>query len=159
MSVKDYVIRRAGDEDLDKLVELISRLKRLNGEFDPLLRPIDNLEEEVGKYLRELVSDPRSLVLVIELGGRIGGVLTSRVVDRRFYEPRLVGQISDVYVMPEYRRRGLGAALIQHAEKELKSMGAEMIVAEFPVKNVIAEGFYKKLGFREVTGVFAKEAD
>ena len=154
----EYNVRRAREEDLSRIVELISRLKRLNNEFDPLLKPIDNLEEEVEEYVRELLSDSRSLVLVVDVGGKVEGVLTSRIIDRRFYEPRLVGQISDIYVMPEYRRLGVGSTLISHAERELKSMGAEIIVAEFPVKNVIAEGFYKKLGFREVTGVFAKEA-
>jgi ribosomal protein S18 acetylase RimI-like enzyme len=153
-----YSVRKAGDNDVDRIIELISRLKRLNGEFDPLLKPVGNLEEEVAKYVKELLSDPRSLVLVVDVNGRVEGVLTSRIIDRRFYEPRLVGQISDIYVMPEYRRYGVGSKLISQAEKELRSMGAEMIVAEFPVKNVIAEGFYKKLGFREVTGVFAKEA-
>ncbi len=151
------VIRAAKEGDLDRLIDLVSRLKRLNGEFDPLLTPVDDLEEEVKKYLQNTMKDPNYVVLVLEAGGKVEGVLVARLVDRCFYKPRLVGQISDVYLMPEYRRRGLGLRLIEEAEKVLRSKGAEMIFAEFPSKNMIAEGFYRRLGFREITSVFAKE--
>jgi len=150
-------VRTAKDEDLSRLTDLVSRLKRLNGEFDPLLAPVDNLEEEARKYLQSTMKDSDSIVLVLEEGGNVGGVLIAKIIDRCFYSPRKVGQITDVYLMPEYRRRGMGYRIVDEAEKLLRSKGAEMIFAEFPMKNVIAEGFYRKLGFREITGVFAKE--
>ncbi|MDP7976670.1 MAG: GNAT family N-acetyltransferase [Conexivisphaera sp.] len=150
-------IRAAKNEDLERMVDLVSRLKRLNGEFDPLLTPVDDLENEVAKYLQGMMKDSNSVVLVLEDGGKVQGVLTAKLIDRCFYKPRLVGQIADVYLMPEYRRRSMGYKLIAEAEKILKSKGAEMIFAEFPAKNVIAEGFYRKMGFREITEIFAKE--
>ena len=150
-------VRTAKDEDLSRLTDLVSRLKRLNGEFDPLMAPVDNLEEEARKYLQSTMKDSNSIVLVLEDGGNVEGVLIAKVIDRYFYSPRKVGQITDVYLMPEYRRRGMGYRIVDEAEKLLRSKGAEMISAEFPMKNVIAEGFYRKLGFREITGVFAKE--
>ncbi len=152
------IIRPAKEEDTSRIVELVSRLKRLNGEFDPLLTPIEDLENEVIKYVQNTMKDPNSVILVVEDAGKVQGVLIAKLVDRCFYKPRVVGQIADVYLMPEYRRRGLGYKLIMEAEKVLKSKGAEMIFAEFPEKNVIAEGFYRRLGFRNLTGVFAKEA-
>jgi ribosomal protein S18 acetylase RimI-like enzyme len=150
-------VRTAKDEDLSRLTDLVSRLKRLNGEFDPLMAPVDNLEEEARKYLQSTMKDSNSIVLVLEDGGNVEGVLIAKIIDRYFYSPRKVGQITDVYLMPEYRRRGMGYRIVDEAEKLLRSKGAEMISAEFPMKNVIAEGFYRKLGFREITGVFAKE--
>jgi len=150
-------VRTAKDEDLSRLTDLVSRLKRLNGEFDPLMAPVDNLEEEARKYLQSTMKDSDSIVLVLEDGGNVEGVLIAKIIDRYFYSPRKVGQITDVYLMPEYRRRGMGYRIVDEAEKLLRSKGAEMISAEFPMKNVIAEGFYRKLGFREITGVFAKE--
>ncbi len=152
-----YEIREARKEDLERATELISRLKYLNAEFDPLLTPVETLEEESRRYLEELMADEHGLVLVVTFEGRVEGVLTARIVDRRFYDPRIVGQIIDVYVMPSFRRRGVGAQLLEHASRELKSKGADMIFAEFPAKNMIANGFYNKLGFREITAIFAKE--
>ena len=152
-----YVIRNATKDDIPRIVELIARLKRLHGEFDPLLATVDDLEAQIQSYVEELLNDQSSLVLVVDFGGSVEGVLTAKIVDRRFYKPRIVGQIVDIYVMPAYRRRGLGAELVEKASKELMSRGAEMIFAEFPVKNTIAESFYHKQGFREITGVFARE--
>ncbi|MGC8969863.1 MAG: GNAT family N-acetyltransferase [Conexivisphaera sp.] len=155
--VSSVSIRPARSEDAQRLVDLVSRLKRLNGEFDPLLTPVEELENEVSKYVQSVIKDPNYVVLVVDDGGKAEGVLIGKIVDRCFYKPRIVGQIVDVYLMPEYRRRGLGYRLVEEAEKALRSKGAEMVFAEFPAKNVIAEGFYSKIGFREITGVFAKE--
>jgi ribosomal protein S18 acetylase RimI-like enzyme len=155
--VNSFTIRRARKDDLERLVDLVSRLKRLNGEFDSLLTPTEDLEREVTKYLESAISSDDYVVLVVEDGGKVEGVLIAKVVDRCFYKPRMVGQISDFYIMPEYRRRGLGYRMVEEAERILRSKGAEMIFAEFPTKNVIAEGFYRNLGFREITGIFAKE--
>jgi len=153
----DPVIRRASDRDLEAIVNLLVRNKRLNEEFDPMLTVTGEIEDVARKYASEALRDPNSLVLVCEEGGRVVGFLKADVVDRLFYEPRREGVIREFYLLPEFRRRGVGRTMIEKAFEELRSMGAGIITAEFPSQHKIAVSFYENLGFRPIISKYAKE--
>jgi ribosomal protein S18 acetylase RimI-like enzyme len=157
MNTKEAVIREAGEEDLDQAADLVVRMKRLNGEFDPLFRVADDAKERAVRYLRESVGAQDHLVLVATRGPKVLGVLISEVKERVFYHPSKEGRITDFYILPEWRRRALGDDMLQQASERLKKMGAEMIVAEFPARNEIASSFYVKRGFRALVNTFAIE--
>ncbi len=59
-------------------------------------------------------------------------------------------QIHNVAVVPSYRRRGLGRALLEHAEREGKSRGAVCAVLEVRITNVPALAMYGRLGYRRI---------
>ncbi len=151
------VIRRAGERDLEAIVNLLVRNKRLNEEFDPMLTVTGEIEEVARKYVSEALRDPNSLVLVCEEGGRVVGFLKADVIDRLFYEPRREGVIREFYLLPEFRRRGIGRTMVEKAFEELRSMGAGIITAEFPSQHKIAVSFYENLGFRPIISKYAKE--
>jgi ribosomal protein S18 acetylase RimI-like enzyme len=151
-------VRRAGERDLDSIVELVVRLKRLNSEFDPLLKVRDDIYTQVRNWLSGFMNDKNRLLLVAESDdGRVIGVLVSEVRERLFYEPRMEGVIMDFYVMPEFRRRGIGKMMMDEAIKMLREMGAHVISAEFPAQNQISVAFYRKYGFRPMMNVYVKE--
>jgi ribosomal protein S18 acetylase RimI-like enzyme len=151
------IIRRASERDLDAIVDLLVRNKRLNEEFDPMLTVTDEIAEVARRYASEAMRDPNSLVLVCEEGGRVVGFLKADVIDRLFYEPRREGVIREFYLLPEFRRRGIGRTMIEKAMEELRSMGAGIITAEFPSQHKIAVSFYENLGFRPIISKYAKE--
>ncbi len=153
----DPLIRRASDRDLEAIVNLLVRNKRLNEEFDPMLTVTGEIEDVARKYASEALKDPNSLVLVCEEGGRVVGFLKADVVDRLFYEPRREGVIREFYLLPEFRRKGVGRTMIEKAFEELRSMGAGIITAEFPSQHKIAVSFYENLGFRPIISKYAKE--
>jgi len=76
--------------------------------------------------------------------------------ERLFYEPHHEGFITDFYILPEHRRKALGNDMIQRASAELEKMGAEIIVADVPARNEIANRFYSKRGFRSLTNLVGK---
>ncbi len=149
--------RKATEKDLQSLVELNVRLKRLNEEFDPLLRVRADLAEKSREYFSAALSSPNSLVVVAEDNGKVVGFMKADIRERIFYEPRMEGNIVEFYLLPEYRRRGFGARLLDYAIKLLKER-AEIITAEFPTLNEIAVEFYTKLGFRGVVSLYARES-
>ncbi|MCL5066785.1 MAG: GNAT family N-acetyltransferase [Thaumarchaeota archaeon] len=142
--------------ELEHAAGLIARLKRLNGEFDPLLKTSDNVEDQALKTIKSAVSNKDSVVLVAAIGEKIVGVVKADLIDRVFYEPRREGSIVEFYILPEYRRGSLGNDLLDAIASELKKRGAVLITAEFPSQNEIAKKFYSKLGFRSLTNVYAK---
>lgn len=143
-------------EEVSKASELLARLKRLNGEFDPLLKTSGSLEKEARTALEQAIEDNNSIVMVALDQSKVVGLVKGVLGDRVFYEPRKEGAIVEFYILPEYRRRTLGKELISEASLQLRKKGAELITAEFPSQNEIAKNFYEKLGFRSLTNVYAK---
>lgn len=150
-------IREAKDADVDQAAELIVRMKRLNGEFDPLFKVVEDAKQRAIGYLGDSMKAKDSLVLVAARGDRVLGVLRAEIKDRVFYTPSKEGSITDFYILPEVRRMDVGRDIVSRASQRLKAMGAEMIVAEFPAQNAIAVRFYSKRGFRALVDVYAVE--
>ncbi|MCS7118342.1 MAG: GNAT family N-acetyltransferase [Thaumarchaeota archaeon] len=154
----EFRIRRAVQNDLESLVELLVRNKRLNEEFDPMLTVSSEIRTAARKYLSEALSDAKSLVLVADdQKGKLLAFLKADLVDRVFYNPEREGVIREFYVLPEYRRKGLGKLMIDTAFKELVNMGAGVITAEFPSQHKIAVTFYENVGFRPLFSKYARE--
>lgn len=151
------VFRKASEKDIDRLIELNIRLKRLNEEFDPLFRLRDDIAEKSREYFQKALSSPDSIVVVAEDGGRVVGFIKADVVERIFYEPRIEGNIVEFYLLPEYRRKKQGAAMLEYMIKLLRER-ADIITAEFPSLNEIAVEFYSRLGFRGIVSTYARES-
>lgn len=153
-------LRTATDEDVPALAPLLVRLKRLNEEFDPLLRVRPDVEERAAEVLRADLKNPKAVVLAAEgLGAdkeRIVGVVRATVRERLFYAPELEGVILDIYLLPIYRRHGVGEYLLKETVEHLRAKGAGLVTAEFPTQNEIAAKFYLKRGFRPITALHAR---
>lgn len=64
-------------------------------------------------------------------------------------------------VLPEYRRQGLGAALIEAAAGHAASLGAQTLFLEVADDNEAAQGFYRSCGFKPVgrrAGYYRRES-
>ena len=149
-------IRRARSVDLGALADLIVRTKRLNNEFDPLFAVVPDVKARAEKHVTGSIDAPDRLLLVAAEGSKVVGVLRAEMRERIFYEPHKEGFITDFYILPEYRRKALGNEMIQKASAELKRMGAQIIVADVPAQNEIANRFYSKRGFRSLTNLVGK---
>lgn len=153
-----FEIREIRQGDFQSAAELATRLKKLNGEFDPLLKNSAEVEEESLRTLEDAVSGKKSVVLVALDRAKVVGVVRADLRDRYFYEPRKEGAIIEFYILPEFRRGDLGRRLYDSVVAGLRRRGAELITAEFPSQNEIARKFYTKLGFRSLIEVYAKSS-
>lgn len=153
-------LRPAREADLPVLVPLLLRLKRLNEEFDPLLKVRDDADEQARQVLRANLADPKGIVLAAEGVGsdkdKVVGFVRAVVRERPFYAPEYEGVILDIYLLPLYRRRGVGEYLLREVSAALKAKGAGVVTAEFPAQNEIASRFYLKRGFRPITAIHAR---
>ncbi len=148
------MIRRATSDDVRAVADLISRMKRLNNEFDPMFAVVEDLRSKAEKYASGSIGKEDRLLLVATEGPKVVGVLRAEMRERLFYEPAIEGFITDFYILPEFRRGNLGNQILQRASAELKKMGAQLIVAEVPTQNEIAVRFYTKRKFRSLVQHF-----
>jgi N-acetylglutamate synthase-like GNAT family acetyltransferase len=59
-----------------------------------------------------------------------------------------IGIVNWVHVLPEHRRRGVGASLMKHVEEEAKKIGVQRLLVQYVHdKATWAKGFYEKLGY------------
>jgi ribosomal protein S18 acetylase RimI-like enzyme len=153
-------LRPARPKDVPALVPLLLRLKRLNEEFDPLLKVRDDAEAQARSILTAQLDDPKSVVLAAEGVGpdkdKVVGFVRATVRERPFYTPEFEGVITDIYLLPLYRRHGVGEYLLKEISNALKAKGAGVVVAEFPAQNEIASRFYAKRGFRPIQLLHAR---
>ncbi len=153
-------IRNAKESDIDSILGMIARLKKLNEEFDTRMRVSSRMEENARNHLVDAMKHHEDYVfLVAEIAGKTGGFIKADIVHRIYYDPEKEGRISEFYVMPEFRRLGVGGMLLNRAKKILHSKGVGLIAVEFPSQNMIASNFYRKLGFVGLTSIFGKETD
>ena len=153
-------VRPAREADIGAIVPLLLRLKRLNEEFDPLLKVRDDAEAHAAEIVRAQLADPKAVVLVAEGAGadrdKVVGFVRATVRERPFYTPQSEGVIVDIYLLPLYRRHGVGEHVLEETAARLKAMGAGIVTADFPVRNEIAVRFYAKRGFRAITALHAR---
>lgn len=153
-------IRPARAEDVASLASLLVRLKRLNEEFDPLMKVRPEVDDQAKKVIDAGIKDPKVLLLLAEGtgpdAGKVVGVVRAMLRDRLFYLPETEGVILDIYLLPAFRRKGVGEYLLSETTRALKERGAGVVTAEFPAQNQIASRFYAKRGFRPVIATHAK---
>ena len=84
-----------------------------------------------------------SLWLVAEEDGRVAGYIGSQTVCEE-------SDMMNVAVHPDFRRRGIGEALVKAVETELRARGSRCLTLEVRTSNAPAIALYEKLGFSQV---------
>ena len=115
-------------------------LARLNRDF--------NGGDEPPQRLAERMRDPARVEtpILAEIDGVAVGLAALRIVPCVLYS-ELHAELTELYVDPEYRRRGVGRTLIAHAERMAEDAGAPTLLARTDFDNHGAQGLYRRMGF------------
>lgn len=122
-------VRRAVKDD-------IFELAAMNYEFN-----------EAHKHIIESLEDSKEIVAVAIYEKHIIGFVCGQYFKSFCYE-NLVGEITELYVREQFRRKGVATSLISFLEKELNFMGAKEIKIITNVKNEAAKSIYEMLGYK-----------
>jgi ribosomal-protein-alanine N-acetyltransferase len=95
------------------------------------------------KYFLEIYRDCRDYFVVAKVSGRIAGYAVACVEKRN-------AEIVSLAVHPDYRRRGLAAALMRHTLRELGAAGVRRVELMVRIGNTGGAQLYRSLGFRRV---------
>lgn len=146
------------ENDIEKVLDLVLRLKKLNQEFDSIFEVNEDSREDAIKLLKGIAADRECyFAQVAKSKGKIAGVIVAEFRKRVFYLPPMEARILEIYIMPEFRRSSVGQLLVDSLYTEGKKRNIDLVTAEFPSLNVIALNFYKKMGYREIVSVYGKQ--
>ena len=100
-------------------------------------------------------------IMVAERGGDVVGFIcvVSSLRNDSPDDPATFAWVHDVFVRPEHRRQGVGAALLAAAEAFVRSRGARELRLGVLDRNEGARRLYRGLGFRDYVRVLTKPID
>lgn len=154
------VIRSIKKEDVETALDQIVRLKKLNAEFDSTFDVAEESMNDFRDHLLEALDDSEKyIVLVAVAGSKVVGLIKVDIHSRLYYKPKYEARIVEFYVMPEYRRKDAGKLLMDELYRIMRKKRIKLVTAEFPSLNLIALGFYKGQGYREIVSVYGKMLD
>lgn len=134
-------VRRAVLDDLNQLVPLFDAYRQFYGQHSDLI--------VARQFLNDRLARNESTVLVAETGGgaAIGFVQLYPTFSSILAAPMYV--LSDLFVTPEVRRRGVGRLLLQSAVKTARATEAVRLELATAITNVSAQRLYESLGWRK----------
>lgn len=93
-------------------------------------------------FLNELTFNKYAVYLVIEDNGKVVGYCGSWIVIDESH-------ITNIAILPEYRGKKLGEALLQKMIEVSLSLGTVQMTLEVRVSNQVAISLYEKFGFQK----------
>ncbi|MFB1064030.1 N-acetyltransferase family protein [Natrinema sp. H-ect4] len=139
-------IEPASRDDLETLTDLWVRLARDQRRYESAVRADANREtmrETLGAYQ---VADG---LLVARLEGDIVGFASVSIERGTLELDSTRGMLSNIYVEPAVRGRGIGTALLEAAEESVAERGADELLLEVMADNEAARRFYRRQGYDE----------
>lgn len=100
--------------------------------------------------LYEILAMPGTSLLGAECEGRIVATATMSILPNLTFGGRPLARVENVVTHPDYRGRGFASAVMEAAIERARAKNCADISLLSP-KSLHAEGFYRKLGFRDDT--------
>lgn len=137
-------IERATQGDLEAVADLWVELARDQRDYESYVLAETNRETMRDTLAAHQVNDG---LLVARVDGEIVGFASFTLERGSLALDATRGLLSNIYVDPAYRDRGIGSALLEVAEDELAARGAEVVILEVMAANDDALRFYERQGY------------
>ncbi len=152
------LIRKANKKDFKELLELVLECTIYHHELDKknlgdkkLKRgSIKNIKENESKILKgDLKNNSTTIFIAIEKS-KIVGFITLSLLEKNANIKSKRGEINDLFILEDYRKKGIGKMLIKKAISFFKSQKVKLILLNVDSNNFSALKFYEKIGFKEL---------
>lgn len=99
---------------------------------------------------------PPDRVVVAEMDGKVVAVMTLHLTPE-LHRARPIGRVTALVVDESVRGSGVGAEMMEEAERILREDGAGLLELTSNMRRVDAHRFYERLGYQKTSFRFAKE--
>lgn len=137
------IISKAKESDFSELISLINSL----ADYEKLQRP----DKEAQQRLKEHIFGPNPLIeaWLSRIDGKAAGYAITLLTYSSFLAlPTLY--LEDIFVLPEYRSKGIGKELFKHCAKIAFEKGCGRMEWQVLDWNKLAIDFYNKIGANQL---------
>jgi UDP-2,4-diacetamido-2,4,6-trideoxy-beta-L-altropyranose hydrolase len=127
--------------------EFLRMAEKHFSEMNPSFVPRDDWKEQ---YFPTILTNPRYFLRWIVCDEKRAGFILFGLEPHRFL-PRMTGAIYEVYILPEFRRRGVATMVAVDAIRELRTYAPSKIQLEVIEGRIAAAALWESLGFEKVT--------
>ena len=143
-----YEIRLAREENLDEVFELWKKLMEEHKKMDPAF--FSDIDEGLYKNgLIEFYFSNAKEIFVAICEGKIVGYISTSIWIGSLYNTMLSCIIDDLMVDSQYRKMGIGKALIEKMKDWADENMADRIELNVIHKNTKGYEFFKRYGFQD----------
>lgn len=152
-------IRVANEQDAGLLAPLNRHVHDLHVRAEPQRYHPTQLEE-VEQRFGVLLADPRVHIRVAEIAGAVAGYVVTHEVRQPghvYSPPRAFLLVDQLAVVPEYRRHGVGGALMDACVQVARDHGLPRVELDVRRHNEGAQKFYASVGYDPVQTRLARD--
>ena len=148
-TAKAITLRMASVDDVNILVELWQELMNFHAARDSYYTCKPDAAELAVKYFEARIVDEKVTVLVAEVDGKVIGFLMAEPSSRPpVFEEKSTLMITDTCVNSDYRRLGIGEAMVDELIRIAREQNIKRIEVSYSVENEVSTAFWKKIGFK-----------
>jgi GNAT superfamily N-acetyltransferase len=136
-----FVVRDATEGDLDGILDLYAHLH----DRDVVPPPRARLDE----LWQDILADPSLRYFVVECEGRVVCSCNLTVIPNLTRGARPFGVIENVVTHPDFRRRGLAKAALEHALDAAWQSGCYKVMLLSSAHRDAAHALYEQVGFKK----------
>jgi ribosomal protein S18 acetylase RimI-like enzyme len=147
----NFTIRRADFSDIQRIVKLRLLSQNHFERSNSLIWRITEIgKQPIKQRVQNDLTDDNVRIFLAEADGDTIGYVQGEVSERSDYSPRIVGHISEIYVIEHCRRKGIGTRLMKELWNFFSSRKAKQLTVGYVIGNKEAEGFWTRLGFTPI---------
>lgn len=128
-------IRLVKQSDYEQLMELYN-----------LFVGSDRYSKHDNDSFKKVINNPNNFVFIAENKGKQVGFVTFSVRDVIRY-PKQIAELDELFVLPDYREKGVGKQLMQKIEDKAKELNCYRLFIESRYDFKTAHKFYESLGY------------
>ena len=137
----EYVIRRLGPDEADKLTYIQNRTFAASWGFNP------NTPDEIAYRINLSSCSPGNIMMVYLKNKPIGYCWTRIFAEKGPATDGVKGEIHMLGVDPDYRGKGIGRDVLRAGLADLKSKGVSIVELTADGEEPVALGLYESVGF------------
>mgnify|MGYP001552913263 CR=1 FL=1 len=152
-------IREANKADLPNIVELWKSIMDFHQNIDSFFTRSQDGHRNFLDWVTKEMESENANIFVAESEGMVIGYIKIGIIDYPpVFEKKRCGMISGAFVRESHRRHGIGEALYNRTMEWFKEKEIARVELRVAIANPVAQGFWKKMGFRPyMTTMFKDE--
>jgi ribosomal protein S18 acetylase RimI-like enzyme len=153
MKQPNITIRKATIDDHQGVIKYAIQLVYQHQNFNSFrFVEFENHEQQLFDFFEEQISNPKAVVLVVEVENEIVGYSFIRLEESSFVDiaPESVW-LHDIYIDESVRGMGAGKLLLDASIDAAKKLGSQVLMLQVAAQNEFAKKLFEANGFKVTT--------